>query len=120
MVVGPVMVGVGAALMVTVTEDAPVHALPSLTVSEKVPAVVTLMLCVVAPFDQVYEEYPAGPESDVPELLGQKEVGPVMGGLMVGQFEQISFTGLQADMFMEVAKRSPQATTSPLLFTATS
>ena len=49
----PVMDGVGFAFTVVVLESFPVQPLPSVTVTVTVVAVFTLMVCVVAPVDQL-------------------------------------------------------------------
>ena len=49
----PLMDGVGLALTVVVFESLPVQPLPSVTVTVTVVAVFTLIVCVVAPIDQL-------------------------------------------------------------------
>ena len=47
------MDGVGFGFTVVVVEMEPVHPFASVTVTLNVPAVLTKMVCVVAPFDQL-------------------------------------------------------------------
>ena len=47
----PLIEGVGSGLIVVVAEVLPVHPPPLLTVTVNVPAVLTVIVCVVAPVD---------------------------------------------------------------------
>jgi hypothetical protein len=78
-VVGPEGVTVAGAGVVTVTTtgaDVAAQPLASVTVTEYVPAAVTVMVCVVAPFDQAYDDMPTGAvRSTLPPA--QNVVGPL-------------------------------------------
>ena len=61
----------------------PVHPLAFVTVTVNVPAVLTEMVCVVAPVDQAYALYPA-PAFKVVEPPEQNDVLPLMVGTGTG------------------------------------
>lgn len=69
--------------IVVVAEAVPVHPLPFVTVTVNEFAVLTEIVCVVAPVDQVYIEYPL-PASRVVEPPVQIAVFPVIEGVGFG------------------------------------
>ena len=73
------MDGVGFVLTTDVADVEPVQPFPSVTVTVKVPAAFTDLVCVVSPVDQLYDEY--DPASKVVELPEQNVRFPVMDGV---------------------------------------
>jgi hypothetical protein len=70
---------VGNGFTAVVAEAEPVHPFPSVTVTVKAPAVLTEIVCVVAPLVQLYAVY--DPASNVVELPAQNAKVPLIEGV---------------------------------------